>query len=1220
VGDQDQWFAFGETHPAIDIEKASGAQPGAGAGNLADEPNNVAAEDVHDADTPETAQVVEMGAETPVYLTITNTGDEPLGDLVLADELVLGETALAIDPGSCRAQDEPCQLEGLILAPGASISLSGLLPGLGGDESHGDNAAITATGTLSGKVVEDADPWFARAEKAPIPAIDVEKASGGEPGPGVGNLVDTPDNIAAENVHDADTPETAVSVEAGEETQVHFAITNTGADDLADLRVIDDTVAGPPLAIDPETVMLKGSDKPLAASIADGVLSFEGGFVLKAGETVVFAGAMPGLGESKTHIDKVRVAATGVKSGETARDADPWFARAQDAEELPTPAIDVEKASGGQPGAGVGNLGDEPDNIATDDVRDADTPETAVVVEAGKKTKVYLTITNTGADDLTDLRIIDDTVAGPPLAIDLETARLKDSDEPLAASIADGVLSFEDGFVLKVGEAITLTGAVPSLGESKTHIDKVRVAAVGVKSGETARDADPWFARAEKAPILAIDVEKASGGEPGPGVGDLVDTPDNIDAENVHDADTPETAVSVKAGEETQVHFAVTNTGADDLVDLTITDDTVAGPALAIDLETVRLKGSDEPLAVSIAGGTLSFEDGFVLKVGETIVFTGAMPGLGESKTHIDKVRVAAVGVKSGETAQDADPWFAQAEDLPAPAIDVEKASGGEPAHGAGNLGDEPDNIDTAEVFDADTPETAVAVKAGEETQVHFAVANTGADDLAELRITDETVAGPALAIDLETVKLKGSDEPLAASIADGVLSFEDGFVLKPGETIVFAGVVPGLGDGETHTDQVRAVAAGVESGEAAEDSDPWFARAQGAPVSAIDVEKAVGGEPGPGVGNLVDPPDNIVTDDVHDADTPETAVSVEAGGETQVHMAITNTGADDLINLAVRDETVTGQPMRFDLENVRLKGSDEPLTVHADGGVVFFGPDFVLEVGATVVLTGVVPGLNDGEIHIDELWVGGVGVKSGADVSDEDLLHLAGAEPSTPSGEAAIDVEKFDLRTIALAGKDVKDAAFAEFYTDGDAADRDSDDKALVFYSPEDAERDRIGVIVTNTGGEDLVELKLSDATPDGYAGAVVDWRVLQVAGEAPGKDVTWDDLSKVVLKPGETIVFDGALTGMVKDVVHKDTAAVEGKGSKSGETVKDADDWFAKIATTDGDTTWKIERTPQDAKIILEQTGVGVATLVMLGLGAAVVVGAFTVENRARRRRMVI
>jgi hypothetical protein len=675
----------------------------------------------------------------------------------------------------------------------------------------------------------------------------------------------------------------------------------------------------------------------------------------------------------------------------------------------------------------------------------------------------------------------------------------------------------------------------------------------------------------------------------------------------------------------------VTNTGDVNLVDVQLADTTTIGD------KQVTIKWDAIPP---------------VLAPGAFFTGRGQLVGLEPAEVHGDEVEVKARPQVTPPGCKDVDPdnsdelaakgcvvgdkdqWHGVGETNPS--VDVEKASGAQPPAGDGNMLDKPDNVASDDVKDADTVDTAVKLDPAKESVVYATVTNKGDEALKNLVITDTTAMGVAMKIDAESFRLMAANaapgtEPtkLAVTVTpseDGktqVVTFDEGFVFEVGAAITFSGTLPALGSEANHTDDISVEATGDKSGKPVKDKDPWIATTDPDSIPSVDVEKTSGGHASAGVGNMLDKPNNVTDEKITDADTPETAHVVDPAKETKVYVAVTNNGTEDLTNVVITDETLAGKPVAIDVDSLKLKDSKhandnisslDDVKATVAGGVITFNKEFVFEVDAVITFTATLPGLDKDVSHIDKVRVNGTGVKSGVDVLDEDLWHatVKPAEVGTP----AISVEKFDLRTLAMAGNDVKDAAFATSYKPDSAADRDSDDKALVFYSAQDAERDRIGVIVTNTGTEDLVDLKISDLTPEGYAGKIVDWRVLQVAGKPPAAGVTWDNLSGVTLKPGETIVFDGALTGMDPAKVHKDTVTVTGKGKESGKKVTDKDDWFAKIATTGKNTDFK-EKVPGVIKIVPEKTGVKYAALITLGAGLVVVAAALGLERHARRRK---
>lgn len=109
-----------------------------------------------------------VAANTPqtVDFTITNTGTEPLSNLLFTDITLTGPavTDIRFNEGwLLNAAGMIVNPAGdlLTLAPGASVTASGTLPGMGLFSEHENLAHVTATGTLTGTVVSDEATLYA---------------------------------------------------------------------------------------------------------------------------------------------------------------------------------------------------------------------------------------------------------------------------------------------------------------------------------------------------------------------------------------------------------------------------------------------------------------------------------------------------------------------------------------------------------------------------------------------------------------------------------------------------------------------------------------------------------------------------------------------------------------------------------------------------------------------------------------------------------------------------------------------------------------------------------------------------------------------------------------------------------------------------------------------------------------------------------------------------
>ncbi len=109
-------------------------------------------------------------------------------------------------------------------------------------------------------------------------------------------------------------------------------------------------------------------------------------------------------------------------------------------------------------------------------------------VDAGSATAITMTITNTGNEALTNVRVSDTTIAGPAM-IGLSC------DFSSLGGPSSGV-SWDGPF--EIGASFECTGEVPAMGAGASHADEAAVAGVGIASGTAVNDADQWHAKTPK--------------------------------------------------------------------------------------------------------------------------------------------------------------------------------------------------------------------------------------------------------------------------------------------------------------------------------------------------------------------------------------------------------------------------------------------------------------------------------------------------------------------------------------------------------------------------------------------------------------------------------------------------------------------------------------------------------------------------------------------------
>jgi hypothetical protein len=169
------------------------------------------------------------------------------------------------------------------------------------------------------------------------------------------------------------------------------------------------------------------------------------------------------------------------------------------------------------------------------------------------------------------------------------------------------------------------------------------------------------------------------------------------------------------------------------------------------------------------------------------------------------------------------------------PSIDVEKAD--EIAVGAGNGADEPDN---AGEVDHDTKESAKVATPGKQTPVTITVTNNADETLRNVWVSDETLAGEPMVVDVTSFVVVGADGAELVSVNAGTLKVtldeagrygfaavaggaESGLTLAAGQSIRFTGTIPAQEAGvQAHADRVTVGGTGEATGILVGDSDEY--------------------------------------------------------------------------------------------------------------------------------------------------------------------------------------------------------------------------------------------------------------------------------------------------------------------------------------------------------------------------------------------------------------
>jgi len=556
----------------------------------------------HAADTIATAEVYPAGSTRDIVIRVTNTGTDPLRDVVLGDVLTSGNDIDDLEwtfpdgtviSGAGATTQWPKSFDGTSTwAPGdVIIGRATLLVALG-DQPHIATATVDAVGVFSGAAVDDANDYNAFTG-----GIQVIKYDGNVSDPaiddGLGGNV-TPTKAGIPDSQDADTTDDAVVYPVNTAQSVRLVVTNTGTTSLTDISLADATSVGP--SIDAAwRADLSALGGPSNFSFAGGA---QWGGVLRPGESF-YAYTTLTLAAMEFHTGDVTVVGSivvpeldgsGVPTGEptltgggapvvalvggspvTVTDNDPF-----NAETGIGPSVDLELGDGS--GSAI--------------VNDADTMALGEAYLPGETRTIVFTLVNGGDEALRNVVVTDEVLSGADLGTlvwtfpDGSTATAVMVGGVLraewAASIT-GSASWAPGVVITGIASLRMDPADPA------HVDVATVTANGVLSGIPVTATDPYNAFTGAVQIIEYDGNSAD-----PVVkdafGDWV-IPAKPAVPSGQDADTSGSAVTLPANQPTPVRWVVTNTGTTWLTNITLvnvlTSGTAVNPTWTADLSPV---------------------------------------------------------------------------------------------------------------------------------------------------------------------------------------------------------------------------------------------------------------------------------------------------------------------------------------------------------------------------------------------------------------------------------------------------------------------------------------------------------------------------------------------------------------------------------------------------------------------------------------------------------
>ncbi len=165
------------------------------------------------------------------------------------------------------------------------------------------------------------------------------------------------------------------------------------------------------------------------------------------------------------------------------------------------PSIDIEKSNGQTPDAGNGNFSDKDNNVKDDH----DTADDYYVVENGKTTEIYFSITNNGSEDLNKVTVDDVTLNG---SVAVGNIVWTHADKVLSKNEAGEFINEDgSGVILPVGDRVLGKATLPALPPGELHGDGVIVTAVGSVSGKIVGDGDKWHGKTPLKPQISTQAQ-----------------------------------------------------------------------------------------------------------------------------------------------------------------------------------------------------------------------------------------------------------------------------------------------------------------------------------------------------------------------------------------------------------------------------------------------------------------------------------------------------------------------------------------------------------------------------------------------------------------------------------------------------------------------------------------------------------------------------------------
>jgi len=719
------------------------------------------------ADTADTAPVLPR-AQAELAFTVRNSGADPLKEVEVVDETTTDSGT--VESMQCTFPGENAPTKGVYdakakkwtvkwaasfgqnpktLAIGQSYSCTAKLTGVT-EKLHTDKAIASATGALSGKGVKDENPYNA---KPPSPKVSIVKKD------------------AAGN--DADDPHDPVRLASGT-ADLKFTVTNPGTEDLKKV-VVTDTTSTDSGTVESMACTFPGEKAPTAgvydAASKKWTVKWDASWkdadpaAFAAGASFPCTAKLTGVTQT-LHTDTSTVEGAGYGSGKTVKDENPYNAVP------PTPHTSIDKSDA------KGNGGD--------------TLADAPVLETGQ-TDLKFKVVNNGGEPLREIVVTDETVAGSG-KVESMACTFPGENAPTKGVYDAGSKKWTVKWAASFGDKPTLFRISDSFactakltGVTKVyHTDTAKVTGTGSISAKGVTGENPYNAL-PKNPNVEIVKKDVKGRDADKAADAAVLAPDGKTGKGAVDLD-----------------FTVVNNGGEALKQVVVTDTTTTSSG-TVESMACTFPGEKAPTAgvydAKAKKWTVKWDASFAAQkpssfaIGASFKCTAHLSGV-TGDVHTDDATIAGVGIGSGKSVSDENPYNARVPGKPN--VDIEKVD--------------------AKGNDADTVAESVLLPQGK-TDLVFTIVNTGNESLRAIEVTDKATGS-------------GKVSDLTCTFPDGTKGtrWEASFAaqnparLAIGGSFTCTAKLTGVEAGKKHADTATVTGTGFVSGTGVTDSDGYHA------------------------------------------------------------------------------------------------------------------------------------------------------------------------------------------------------------------------------------------------------------------------------------------------------------------------------------------------------------------------------------------------------------